>query len=436
MKRKKVSIIIPIFNTAEYLRRCLDSCIYQTLSDIEIVAVVDGITNKREMEIITEYESTYPGKVRSVFLAESKGPAEARNEALRIAKGEYVIFVDSDDFIDFRLCEKVFNALKASGADIAVFEYYYMRGGILGLRQANDFSTVINNDDIPFYLNRVRCWFLMVKTAVIVDNGLFFTGFYGDDIASCLWYAASKKTIWIDEPLYYYAYREGSFVSEWKDQKFWMFVENYIDILKHPFFRARSVDFISAFSFFVINYLCGYWLTILINHKQDHLNKFCKILYDTANEYGLRAHDNRLWEVERVKRILDFFHYNNKNADFNERFIEYYEQLDFNIIKERLLQLKSILAGKNIVLWAAGHYGKIIANAMLLSEMAFEVTDIDAKGNMPGTSVSWDLLKSNADIVLVAGSEYVKGVRTIVRNDAAVYDFQKYLNGDNSIIPT
>ena len=429
----KVSIIIPIFNTAEYLRKCLDSCIYQTLSDIEIVAVVDGHDNHPEMEMLSKYEMTYPDKIRTIFLSERKGPGNARNEALRIAKGEYVIFVDGDDFIDFELCEKVFNALTDSSADIAVFDYYYMRDGILGLRQSNDFSAITNNDDIPFYINKIRCWFLMIKTALIVNNDLYFTGFYGEDIVTSLWYAESKKTIKINKPFYYYVYRADSPTSEMKDQKIWGFIKNYVDILKHPFCKSRSDDFVNALSFFIINYLCGYWLATLIRNKQNCLYDFCKILYDTARVYGFRSSENKLWESERIKKILYFYNDNKESVDFNEKFVVFYTQLDFIIIKERLIQLKHKLANKNIVLWAAGHYGEIIAKAMSQIGIIFEITNIDAKNNKNDAFVSWNLLRQNADVVLVTGSEFVKGVKLIVDNDAAVYDLQKYLNGSNVI---
>ena len=434
MNKYNVSIIIPIYNTSEYIRRCLDSCIYQTLSDIEIVAVVDGYCNRREMEIIAEYERDYPKMIHSVFLTDSKGPAEARNEALRIAKGEYTIFVDSDDFIDFKLCEKVFNTLKMSSADIGVFDYYYMRNGVLGLRQTNDFSDTANFDDIPFYINKIRCWLLMIKTDLIVKNNLFFTGFYGEDIVTCLWYAASKKVIKINEPLYYYVYRNNSSVNEMKGSKFWKLVENYVDVLKHPFCKSCNADFVSALSFCVINYLCGYWLSFLISYKKRYLYDFCKKLHEITNVYGFRFNENKQWESERVKQIICFYNNNNKILDFNERFVMFYNNLDFNIINKRLMRLKQKLKNKKVILWAAGHYGKIIANAMLRSNMKFETTDIDSKSNRTGALVSWDLVKHNSDVVLVTGSEFVEGVKLIVDNNSTVYDLQKYFNGEYDII--
>ena len=93
----KVSIIIPVYNVERYLRTCLDSVVNQTLQGIEIIAVNDGSTDN-SLKILEEYQSRYSDRMR-VISTENHGVSHARNLGLSMASGEYIQFVDSDDFI-------------------------------------------------------------------------------------------------------------------------------------------------------------------------------------------------------------------------------------------------------------------------------------------------------------------------------------------------
>ena len=92
----KISVVIPIYNATEFLRAALDSIIAQTLSEIEIICVDDGSTD-RSLDIIKEYQQK-DERVR-IVTETNAGPALARNNGLRRVRGEYVEFIDADDFI-------------------------------------------------------------------------------------------------------------------------------------------------------------------------------------------------------------------------------------------------------------------------------------------------------------------------------------------------
>ncbi|MDO5614628.1 MAG: glycosyltransferase [Cruoricaptor ignavus] len=94
---KKVSIIVPVYNVENYLAKCLDSLVSQTLTDIEILVINDGSTDNSQM-IINEYQERFPDKIKS-FVKENGGLSDARNFGLDRAKGEFVGFVDSDDYV-------------------------------------------------------------------------------------------------------------------------------------------------------------------------------------------------------------------------------------------------------------------------------------------------------------------------------------------------
>lgn len=117
----KVSVIIPIYNVEQYLRKCLDSVVKQTLKDIEIILVNDASPDHSDV-IMREYEAAY-SNIRCVYLKENRCLGGARNAGVEIATGEYITFLDSDDYLDLDYCEKMYNRIVATGSDFAYSSY-------------------------------------------------------------------------------------------------------------------------------------------------------------------------------------------------------------------------------------------------------------------------------------------------------------------------
>lgn len=122
----KVSVIMPIFNAADYLRPALDSVISQTLRDIEIICVDDGSTDN-SLEILKEYQQN-DERIR-IVTETNAGPALARNNGIRRARGEYIAFLDDDDFYEPRFLEALYDMAKEHDLDVAISDYdiYNMR---------------------------------------------------------------------------------------------------------------------------------------------------------------------------------------------------------------------------------------------------------------------------------------------------------------------
>ena len=119
-KMPKVSIIVPVYNVERYLRQCLDSLVNQTYQNIEIICVDDGSTDASS-EILTEY-ALKNSKVR-VIRQENSGLSAARNVGFSFATGEYVMYVDSDDWIDVCTCEKAVFKAEEHAADLVMWPY-------------------------------------------------------------------------------------------------------------------------------------------------------------------------------------------------------------------------------------------------------------------------------------------------------------------------
>jgi glycosyltransferase involved in cell wall biosynthesis len=118
VKRPKISVILPIYNVENYLGRCLDSVLNQTLLDIEIIGVNDGSTDG-SADILTRYAAL--DHRLQIVDKENGGAASARNAGLAVASGELILFLDPDDYLAKNACERVYEEYIGGGADIIVF---------------------------------------------------------------------------------------------------------------------------------------------------------------------------------------------------------------------------------------------------------------------------------------------------------------------------
>ena len=107
----KFSIIIPVYNVEKYIKKCLDSVFSQSYKDYEVIVVNDGSTDK-SMDIAKEYNV-------KIINQKNAGLSITRNNGLQIANGEYISFIDSDDWVDLDFLEKLYNTAKKYDADIA-----------------------------------------------------------------------------------------------------------------------------------------------------------------------------------------------------------------------------------------------------------------------------------------------------------------------------
>lgn len=115
-----VSIIIPVYNVESYLTRCLDSVFAQTFKDFEVITVNDGSIDK-SADILNQYALTHSNML--VINKENGGLSSARNVGIAHCNGEYISFIDSDDFVEDKMIETLYNAAKAENADIALSAY-------------------------------------------------------------------------------------------------------------------------------------------------------------------------------------------------------------------------------------------------------------------------------------------------------------------------
>lgn len=218
-KNIKVSVIIPIYNSKKFLNRCLDSIVNQTLKEIEIICINDGSTDKSE-EIVKSYNDE-----RIVLISqENSGISVTRNRGMAIARGEYIGFVDSDDWLDLDFYEKLYEAAKKNDADIAT-------AGIIRLHKWHKkfyikfTQETVTNDikqkvDLCEYPNKSYVWNKIYKTNKLQEHNLKFEeGRIYEDIIftpQALYYLDKMVTV---PDTYYYYWRSSNSTVTKKDEK-------------------------------------------------------------------------------------------------------------------------------------------------------------------------------------------------------------------------
>lgn len=170
----KVSIIVPVYNSEKYLKRCLDSLVNQTLKEIEIILINDCSTDE-SLNILNLYEQQYPDKIIIKNLAENKGPGGARNVGMEEAEGEYIGFVDSDDDVSCEMFEKLFIIAKRANYDIVDSNFYDELSNNNIKTTPSEALGELNLDKRKLMIiNSGYLWTKIIKRDIIIDNNIRF----------------------------------------------------------------------------------------------------------------------------------------------------------------------------------------------------------------------------------------------------------------------
>jgi len=218
-----LSFVVPVYNVENQLMRCLDSLLAQSFSDFEIVAVNDGSTD-RSPEILEEYASRFPDCLR-IFHKVNGGLSDARNYGLERARGEYVSFVDSDDFVRQDFAEKVVQKMQSEQADLLIFDfyYYYDSGKTVPVSAAKHFSS----DPVREAILAPPMAYLRVYRRNLLGKDPFLKGIYYEDLQMAApTVLKAERVCFLSEPFYFYYQREGSIMNQS------VFSEKFMDIFR------------------------------------------------------------------------------------------------------------------------------------------------------------------------------------------------------------
>ena len=422
MQNIKVSIIVPVYNTADYLNRCLDSCVNQTLQEIEVVVVNDCSPDPRDGEIMREYEKKFPNKVRCFWHEKNKRQGGARNTGIRAACGEFLYFADSDDYLDLKLCEKMYNAIIAKNADMAVCDCNFIDDKVV-IENWSYADRTNGKFDSPDLCSRIRdlkmhnIWLIVIRKSVIQNNNLYFPEHtVADDLASILWFVASPKIVRLNEALYYYVQRQNSITTGRNMQSYLLIIKSIEYILNSDYFSSLDIPVKKLVSLYLYRLVIHYIYIVCIKYPVEFLN-FCNSILALFNIYKVNYDDDIYAQLEDsiwVRDVFCFIELNVGLPDFYFKFTVFWNTYyaKQQIPQDKVTQLKKLRScispymGKRLTIWGCGYFGKQNAENMSVMGIKFEITDTNAKNH--GESIAnvvvkpWDELKEHTDVVLVS----------------------------------
>lgn len=242
-----VSFLVPVYNVEKYLRECIDSLLSQKGLPYEIVLLDDGSIDTSG-SICDEYAMKYPNIVR-VIHKENEGLLMTRRRGFQEAKGDWFICVDSDDYVDSKLLERVSVIIKQYDCDMVMYNYQYVddSGNKTSSRLKLKDRTVYTEDNKKeLYLTRLfttsinNMWLRAIRRDIVDINADYskcgIRNMCEDAIQVLPLYTNTAKTVYIDESLYYYRKNEGSITGKiswetWRAiNRSFVITEKYLDI--------------------------------------------------------------------------------------------------------------------------------------------------------------------------------------------------------------
>lgn len=315
MAKPIISVIVPVYNVEKYLSKCMDSLVKQTFEEIEIITVNDGSTDS-SLEVLMEY-ARKDGRIKVIDKL-NEGVSVARNTALEQISGDYVMFVDSDDWIDLDTCEKTLQTMQKYNCDVVIWSY---------IREFSTHSVpkIIFEQDIIFHKSQVSTdlhrrfaggigkelakpenldalctiWGKLYKASIIKQNNIKFEdirnlGTYEDGIFNLYLFKHVDKAVFMNK--YFYHYRKDNSISlttqykpRFKEQWFALFdlIDDYI--------TRNSLDD-SIFKQALANRIAVSMLGLGLNEINNTDDAFAKItcIKSILNETRLRKAYNQL----------------------------------------------------------------------------------------------------------------------------------------------
>ena len=221
---KSVSVIVPFYNVENYIEKCLNTLVHQTLEDIEIILVNDG-SQDRSMVVVKKFLEQYPDKI-TYLEKENGGLSDARNYALPYAKGEYIAFLDSDDYVEKTMYKDMYELAKKEDSDMVECNFYWEYPD----KKKEDIGVVYSGKKEMLEKVRVVAWNKLIKKEVLEKSKVTFPkGYRYEDVEfTYKLIPYLDRVSFLKKPCVHYIQREGSISNNQNERN-----KEIFDVLEH-----------------------------------------------------------------------------------------------------------------------------------------------------------------------------------------------------------
>ncbi|MCM1157856.1 MAG: glycosyltransferase [Bacteroidales bacterium] len=431
----KVSIIIPVYNVEKYLRKCLDSAIHQTWQNIEVI-VVDDASPDNCREIIKQYEEKFPELIKAVYLEDNLCQGGARNKGLEIATGDYVTYLDSDDWIDETTCEKLMLKASETNADIVYCDIYRDferedRQVWVSYQFSEEMGIMTEKKYYLHLLNYGYVYAKLIRTEVLRKNHIVFPEHkkYEDFAFISLVVLYAGKTAYVKEPLYYYTIREQSVVTTRNSEHH----KDMVDVGDFVYKEMKNRGFIKYAN--ILRAIAYYKAVKLIIDKNDEpdVDYICKVtkqlkeFYHPSDRELYLEHDSMEVQIVKTAQESEYvFAQKIKENYFIEENTEYETFYyvfgnDINVLFERYMN-------KRIAIWGYGKKGKSLLDALHSYGVKIEYI-IDKNKKIQGTVLEtgeiiegFENINDKIDVIIVVNRNYFSAIETEIKEVTSQID--------------
>ncbi|EMS70381.1 glycosyltransferase family 2 protein [Ruminiclostridium cellobioparum] len=301
----KVSVIVPVYNAAKYLDEMVNSLLAQTLKEIEFIFVNDCSTDN-SLEILYEFEKKDTDRIIIINLDENQGPGGARNVGLQYSSGEYIAFADSDDYVNSKMYECMYEKAIEDDFDLVECGYFTERRNKEMMLWDKSMEGEVSFD------NRVRmfmsCGFIVTKLykrSIIIDSQIQFIHkiqFEDVDFLSRVYCKVQKVGI-VDRPFYYYRDNPESFSNKGNKSKYFDIINTFCTEYLEHMRKEKGYNILKPVIEFVI---LGIWFDMFKAYVTkspkidiNSLQKIDKEIKKYVSNYG-----ENIFFVERAKHDL------------------------------------------------------------------------------------------------------------------------------------
>ena len=275
--QKLISIIVPVYNVEKYLEKCIESIKNQTYKNIEIILVDDG--SKDNSGKICDEAEKKDNRIKVIHKTNG-GLSDARNAGLKIAKGDLIGFVDSDDYIKEDMFEILYNLVEKYDADISIVSYYEIyKDKLIAVKKSNEVEEFNRIEAIKELLidNKIQsyAWNKLFKKELFKDLEFPVNKNFEDIATTLLLFEKSNKVVLLQDPKYYYIRRDDSIIGKKNYKTYKDYLDVIYDKYKYLDGKYEELDLYNAYNF-IINMIWVYTIIVTFD-LEDVYKEFEKI---------------------------------------------------------------------------------------------------------------------------------------------------------------